>query len=237
MFARIDEIDMDDEGSWKGRIFLTLDMDWAADFVLADAIDLLTGVPATWFVTHSTPLLDRLRAEPGAELGIHPNFNPLLFTASAAGDVNQVLDGLQRLVPEAVSVRSHSLVHGTGILAECERRGFRYDCNLLIPWSTGMALRPWRHWEPGMLRVPHCWEDDVACMYGWPFDAGNDYWYRPDGLNVIDLHPIHLYLNTESLARYEQSRPVHRDPALLASWRHQGHGARSFLMALLEKYR
>ncbi|WP_414734117.1 hypothetical protein [Bordetella pseudohinzii] len=48
-------------------------MDWAADFVLADTIDLLAGLPAIWFVTHSTPLLDCLRAEPGAELGIHPN--------------------------------------------------------------------------------------------------------------------------------------------------------------------
>jgi len=45
-------------------IVLTLDIDWAGDAVLADCIELVeaTGAPATWFVTHDTPLLERVRA-------------------------------------------------------------------------------------------------------------------------------------------------------------------------------
>ena len=34
LFSRISDIDLADETTWKGRIFITLDIDWAADFVL-----------------------------------------------------------------------------------------------------------------------------------------------------------------------------------------------------------
>src|SRR5688572_22770431 len=79
-FGRISEIRPDDEASWRDRIFLTIDIDWASDEVIADTAALVeeAGVAATWFVTHDTPQIGRLRANPLFELGIHPNFNFLL---------------------------------------------------------------------------------------------------------------------------------------------------------------
>ena len=71
---------VDNESSWEDAIFLTFDIDWAHDSLLADTIDFVeaAGVNAICLITHDTLPLDRLRANPKFELGIHPNFNFLL---------------------------------------------------------------------------------------------------------------------------------------------------------------
>lgn len=56
---------------------------------------------------------------------------------------------------------------------------------------------------------------------------------RP-GLKVFDFHPIHVFLNTESLDRYERTRPLHQNPKELIKHRYQGDGTRSRLIELLE---
>ena len=78
-FGKVSEISLEEPSSYE-KVFLTFDIDWASDFVLEYCIDLIESaqVKATFFVTHETPLLERLRENPNFELGIHPNFNPLL---------------------------------------------------------------------------------------------------------------------------------------------------------------
>jgi hypothetical protein len=85
--AKLGDIRVDELSTWQDKLFLTLDIDWAHDEILAKTIDLLdrSGVQATWFVTHDTPLLERLCANPNYELGIHPNFNWLLAGDSRNG--------------------------------------------------------------------------------------------------------------------------------------------------------
>lgn len=234
LFSRISDIDLADETTWKGRIFITLDIDWAADFVLKEAIGLLedAAIPATWFSTHETPLLERIRNNPLFELGVHPNFNPLLFSAPKA-TVPEVMEQILQHLPGCAAMRSHSLVQSSGILATYAYYGLRYDCNILIPWDAGMVLKPWRHWDGEVVRVPHLWEDDVACLYGWPMDTSVNYWYQAEGINVLDFHPIHLYLNSNTLTAYEASRMAHRDPIALAPFRQSGIGSRTFLESLI----
>ena len=66
LFQSICRIDFNRPETWEGRIFLTFDIDWATDEVLSDTIDLVEAaqVCATWFVTHDTPVLARLRDNP-----------------------------------------------------------------------------------------------------------------------------------------------------------------------------
>ena len=80
VFSNISAILVDDKLSWQDQIFLTFDIDWALDAVLHDTIDLVeeAGVAATWYATHETPVLERLRSCQNYELGIHPDFNFLL---------------------------------------------------------------------------------------------------------------------------------------------------------------
>lgn len=236
--ARLVDIRPEDPRTWQGKIFVTIDVDWAHDDVLADSIDLLdrSGASATWFITHDTPLLDRLRANPNYELGIHPNFNRLLAGDFRNGrSAEEVISQLMQLVPEARSVRSHSMTQSTGLLQAFVSAGLTHDANHFIPASSGIQLKPWLLWN-GMIRVPYCWEDDVFCTYrerGVPEPDAIDV-VQHDGLAVIDFHPIHLFLNTETMARYEQTRDAHQSPDALMEHRYTGFGTRSRLLELLD---
>jgi len=148
-------------------IYLTFDIDWAHDEILEDTIDLVEMYKslATWFVTHATPLLGRLRNNPDFELGIYPNFNFLLDGDNRAGkNAEEVLDRLLTLVPEAKCVRSHSLTQSSRLIDMFSHKRFTHECNTFIPANSGIALKPWSSFC-GLTRVPYFWEDDVHMFY------------------------------------------------------------------------
>lgn len=233
-FRTISSINIDDDSSWENAIFLTFDIDWAHDDVLNDTIDLVeaTGIAATWFVTHETSALDRLRTNPKFELGIHPNFNFLLEGDERNGrNACEVIERLHAIVPAATSLRSHSMAQSTVLLDLFMRRGVTHDVNHFIPAQTDIELRPWKLWN-GLIRIPYNWEDDVHCMY----DLENEMsaFVKRPGLKVFDFHPIHVFLNTESLDRYERTRPLHNNPNELIKYRYEGYGTRNRLLDLLD---
>ena len=53
------------------------------------------------------------------------------------------------------------------------------------------------------------------------------------GFHVFDFHPIHVFLNTENLSRYERTRLLHQKPDELLKHRYQGKGTRTQLLNLL----
>lgn len=227
----------EDDSTWRDRLFLTFDIDWAHDAVLSDTIDLVerADVAATWFVTHDTPLLDRLRANSKFELGIHPNFNFLLQGDYRNGRTAQeIVDRLRILVPEAVSIRSHSMAQSSRLLDLFAREGFSHDCNHFVPAHAEIELKCWPLWN-GMVRVPYFWEDDLACHAAGACGANMADLAQRSGLKVFDFHPIHVFLNTELLDRYERTRPLHRRPDDLIRQRHEGDGTRTLLLELLGK--
>ena len=70
-FSTISQIRVEAPETWKGKLFLTFDVDWAHDDVVGDVIDLVESadVSATWFITHRSKVLDRLQANPNFEIG------------------------------------------------------------------------------------------------------------------------------------------------------------------------
>ena len=233
--SRIDTIDPADETTWAESLFVTVDLDWCADEILADTLDLLdrSRAPATLFVTHDTPVLDRIRNNPLWELGIHPNFNPLLSgDASGGADATEVIGRCLDLVPGARSVRSHALVQSTYLLREFSRLGLRYDCNTYIGHGAGIELAPISHFDGSLVRVPHLFEDDINLAQGptWDHEAIT----TAAGLVVLDFHPIHVFLNTETVERYESTRAHHRDVDALRSHVNQrATGTRDLFRAIL----
>jgi hypothetical protein len=215
----------------SNEIILTFDIDWADDAILNDCIDIVdqAGTPATWFITHETPLLDRLRENERYELGIHPNFISLLEGKS--NGVEKAIDDLLEIVPEAKSIRSHSLVQSSRLMDLFQSKGLLFDCNHFIPEQSGIILKPWQQWN-GMVKVPHMWEDDAVCIYETNTPVTD--LIKRQGLKVFDFHPIHVFLNTESLDRYERTRPLHQDPKELTKHRYEGYGTRNRLLELLE---
>jgi hypothetical protein len=225
--------------SYDNEIYLTFDIDWADDALVRDSIGLLDerGVAATVFVTHVSPFLTGLTSHPRIEVGVHPNFNGLLEAGHHESDASGLLARLHDAYPAAVSVRSHSLFQSSGLHQLFARRGLVFEVNQFIPAWSGIVCRPYRE-VTGALRVPYFWEDDVHVMAlasglaaNWDVDA----MVGAPGLKVFDFHPVHVFLNTEHMDRYDRGREHLRDAAKLAEHRCPAYGTRSFLIDLIDR--
>jgi len=198
----IREIDLFTPSTYKNRLFVTLDVDWAPDYVICEVSHYLQShqIPATWFITHDSPAIRELWAGEDFEIGVHPNFSPLLMGKRECADARQVIASMRELAPTAKSFRCHSLVQSTPLLDLMYEAGFELDCNVFLPFTAPTCLFPWRHGQ-GVTRIPYCWEDDT-----WLLGACSSPEQIADseGMKVIDVHPIHLWLNSEELNRYER---------------------------------
>lgn len=193
-------------------IALTLDIDWAPDFVIDWVAKKLikSSVKATWFVTHACPAVDRLRKRPDLfELGIHPNFLP---GSTHGSTTEEVLDYCMRLVPEARSMRTHGLVQSTQLLElVMTRTPIISDVSLFLPNAAG--IRPVEyHWAGRkLIRLPYFWEDDFEMGRPNPcFEIGTIL-SKGAGLKIINFHPMHVYLNSNSMELYESVKEIKED--------------------------
>jgi hypothetical protein len=233
-FGKISEISVNDRSSWENT-YLTFDVDWASDDVINYTIDILEkyNAKATFFITHDTKILDRLRKNPNFELGIHPNFNFLLNGSTEKGlNYNQVIENILKIVPEAVSVRSHSMTQNSNILDAFKKFGLTHDCNHFISNSSGIKLKPWVLWN-GLIRCPYFWEDDIYVMEKNKRDI--NYTCSQEGLKIFDFHPIHIFLNMSKISQYESTRKYHNDYGILKKYRNQEYGTENILKFILEK--
>ena len=231
-FSKISSIVPNDLESWQKKIFLTFDLDWAHEEVISDTIDLIdqSGISSTWFVTHKSSEIERLNRKADVELGIHPNFS----VSSRESHDNfakpyEVLSNLLNIVPNAKSVRSHSLFHSERLVDDFNEFGLSHISNCFIPFGSGLDIRPFSIWED-MVMVPHCWQDNVALRMNLPFPNKSE---LLKSHFVFNFHPIHIFLNTEKIERYESTRPFHQNPDKLISRRFNGVGTRTLLIDLI----
>jgi hypothetical protein len=221
----------------RTTLCLTLDLDWAADEVVRDALGLVADfdIPATWFVTHATPVIDEIRAAGRHEIGWHPNFNPLLDGVGVPGAI-QLISQMSALAPGAKSWRSHSVVRSSRLAAMMREAGVSHDSNMLIPPRVAPGLWPWRDCLD-LVQVPIRWADDTRMMdaaFGEPVDA-----LGVVRLLTVDFHPIHLFLNTVVMDDYQRARPAFGDVERLKALRRPegSGGARDRLVTLLKRVR
>lgn len=230
----ISEIELSNQDNVSENVYLTFDIDWASDEVLNYTLDILeeNNSCATFFVTHETILLNRIRGNSNFELGIHPNFNFLLNGSHEKGsDYKEVIQKLMDIVPEAKSVRSHSMTQSSYILEAFKEFGLSHDCNHFISVISEIELKPWMLWN-GLIRCPYFWEDDVH--YTEKDDYSIEQLLQRNGLKIFDFHPIHVYLNTEDAKRYEISRAYHRNFNQLNKFRFKGYGTENILLEIIE---
>lgn len=182
-------------------LVLTLDIDWAPDFMIDDVAQILIDrkVKATWFVTHGSPAVDRLRARPDLfELGMHPNFLP----GSTHGDTPaEVLASCRALLPEARTMRTHGLVQSTPLLDAAIENGVEIDVSLYLPHAEHAA--PLEYWREGrrLWRIPYVWEDDFEMDRPSPVWSAAPFAGR-EGLQILNFHPIHVWLNGADMEPY-----------------------------------
>jgi hypothetical protein len=222
------------------RCAITLDIDWAPDAAIDATAQLLrdTQVPATWFVTHRSPAVDRLEEVPDLfELGIHPNF----LAGSTHGDTPEdVLRHCMELVPEARSMRTHALVQSTPILEHVlTKTPIRVDVSLFLPRASGLDPVDYQWKGQSLLRIPYFWEDDVEMVRHSPSWDLAPLLDPDEDLRVFAFHPIHVALNSADMAPYEALKrsvqPLQAaSPSDLAKHSHNGSGSGTLFRELVK---
>lgn len=211
-------------------LYLTLDTDWCHERILVDTLQILEshGARATIFCTDQSKSLDLLHGNPNIELGIHPNFRPLLDgkVEGKGLTAEKILDDMLSVVPSAKCVRSHSLISGSNLTALFVSRRLTHESNLKIPFAAASNVRPFAH-PTGMVMCPFQWGDYSEMTTSIPLDLAKDYL-------VVNFHPIHVFLNSKSLHAYERTRSLHYAPEELIKYRYKGRGVRTVLLELLQ---
>tara|TARA_B110000037_G_C17122292_1_gene506407 strand:+ start:3476 stop:4171 length:696 start_codon:yes stop_codon:yes gene_type:complete len=180
---------------------LTFDLDWCEDKVFNYTLDKLIKykVPATFFVTHASKLLDKIRKYSFFELGIHPNLNK---DSTHGINYQEAIDHCLSIVPEAISFRPHGLNISSNILIYLMNRGIKIDCSIFMPNTNDINQYYFQINEKKILRVPFNWSDDYEFYQKnkkYKFDDINNY-----KTLIMDFHPIHVYLNSNSEHEYEK---------------------------------
>ncbi len=188
------------------NIVLTFDTDWAPECAIERTMDVLVanGTKATWFVTHDSPGVRRLLEYPNLfEVGIHPNF---LDGTTQGSTHHAVMEHVMAVVPNARCVRTHGMVYSAAL-----SRMFAVDFKLQVDSSIFLAGMP--HISPtevfygdrAILRVPYFWSDDgemtIQRHPSFSFSARK---FGVPGLKVLCFHPIHVFLNSDSMQPYAE---------------------------------
>jgi hypothetical protein len=220
---------------------LTFDQDWAPDCTLLQVAEILLEyqLKATFFLTHPSPVVETLKDHPQLfELGIHPNF----AEGSTQGESPPaVLKYCMGLVPGAVSVRSHAMLHSYDLLhLMCRDYGLLYDSTVylegwpdikpfLLPFSSGQNI----------LRLPYFWEDDLIILNKQPGLDPASPKLHVRGLKIFVFHPILITLNSAKLDNYIKCKKALDLPRSnlneLKPYLHSGKGVGTFFGKLCQR--
>lgn len=178
---------------------VTLDVDWAPDFMIDYVSDLLTeqNIHATWFITHDSPSIQKLSENELFEIGLHPNFEK---NSTQGKDPHSILKNLLSIAPDSKSVRTHRLFQSTPILKILPEYGIQNECTLLLEHNYN--LQPFFSKHLNLYRFPYFWEDDVTMSY--PFNWNECEFENSSSLQIFNFHPIHIYLNSKTMENYEK---------------------------------
>jgi hypothetical protein len=181
-------------------IYITLDVDWAPDFVLEEVIDLFSEykLPSTIFATHDSSILKKLPSDT-FEIALHPNYIAMHDDKAGFDYQNETLK-LQNIYPEAKGIRSHGIVQSAKLHAFWKEIGLEYESNQYIPFDISF----FRDYT-GLTRCHVYWGDNIPLITNSMKNNINlkitDKFPR-----VLVFHPIHIYLNTYSLNHYNEAK-------------------------------
>jgi hypothetical protein len=221
-------------------ISLTIDVEWAADEVIADIVQLLDErrLPATFFCTHAGIEL------PGHERALHPNFrrhgDTLRRLRAQQADFPELSDleiyraALQlthAFCPEAMGARTHSLIHDIALMQAYQEAGLQYDSSYYLPLATG--LRPFQK-EYRQLEFPIYYMDYfdlIEPVAG--FELARLQLATP-GLKVLDFHPNIVFINARDEMDYLRAKDHYHNADELRKMRVAGRGARTLFIELID---
>lgn len=202
-------------------IAITVDTDWAPLELILDTVGLIRsyGCKLTVFCTNA---LD-VEAD---EIALHPCFARL-------DDLNTPIRTLKECFPQARGIRSHALFFTEYLRPLYAKFGIAYDSNVIQYLRPGIECSII---AKQTISIPLYFMDrfhlEIAGEGDHRFSIDQFHWEK-DGLKVFDFHPIHVFLNTNSVEFYERAKQYYHEPAKLKDLVNPGQGIRTLLTEVL----
>ncbi len=211
------------------KIALTFDADWAPDFVLQYAMEILSryGFKSTFFFTNPIDFA----IPPKVEIGIHPDF---MGDSPQGKEDRDILSNLLDWFPEAKCARTHRLYWDYRLYELFPKYDLKFDSSLFLPFQS--SLEPSSAYGP-LVRMPVWWTDNLHVDRNLPLNSVTLPNFLDPGIKVLIFHPINIYLNIGSQGLFGQGldrfcpRPPDRK-ADLDRQRNSDTGMETFLETL-----
>ena len=206
----------------KSIIAITSDMDWAPDEIINHFLSIVNdfGVRVTFFCTHSVNI------EGKHELSVHPDYKP-------EEPYGETLKRLLNLFPMAKGVRNHGLFYHGSILPIFSKHNIKYISNSLMYRQS--HINPFLI-SKDVLELPIYFMDDKYLHFGGRFQLDELDLSQP-GLKIFGFHPIHIFLNTNSLEVYESAKKYYQQPKQLENYKNHNRGIKDLFIELLSYIR
>lgn len=173
-------------------LFLGSDIDFVPDYMLAHLLDLIeeSGVAWTFFVTHDTPLIARMRSNPRWELALHPYHHP---NSTQGSSLEEIIANLRAFCgAPMVGNRFHRFLHEYPDYRRLGALGVEHDSSILrlnLPYAL-----PTFHRDSKVLLFTTTFEDGSFEATGDPMEVASVDITSP-GVKVLSFHPLNVYLN------------------------------------------
>ena len=165
------------------KFIITCDLDWAPDWMIEFACDILSDYKTTFFLTNDSPLQKKLAMDID-HAGYHPN---LLPNSDHGSNIVEAFEYFDSFTPKLFMNRFHLFGHSERDLKFISNRGITLDSSLIFLNSEAIDLV----WRPDLSLniLPNFWMDGT-----WYFSK-NEKLKLNKGLKSIIVHPIDLYFN------------------------------------------
>lgn len=218
-------------------ICFTSDLDWASDYAAQKAFEYFdsNNVPVTAFVTNPNKAVDEYAKKGKIKLGIHPNFMP---DSSQGSNYDEVIDYCMKLVPGADCFRAHRYYDVNDTMDKLTKKGIKYESNV----CTLMDIVPPFLHRSKTISFPIFWEDGAFLYYSQDFSFSlMEKQLLSPGLKVINIHPMHLMLNTpyfsytreikDTLSREEWNS---MDENVISKLSYKGEGIKTYIDKIMD---
>ena len=180
-------------------------------------------------MTHDSPAIKRLKKNTLFEIGIHPNFSNY---STQGKNVEDILKKMKSIVPNAKSIRTHGLLQSSEILLKFKKYGIKNDVSILLHEESFLKPHFSKYFD--LIRLPYYWEDDIEMVNGdWQNVRKH---FSVSGLKIFDFHPIHIFLNSKTMEKYEKVKIKgypRIEQKLISKYRNEGIGVNSFFEKLI----
>lgn len=201
---------------------VTSDQDWAPEWAVAFFLNWAAeqGARPHVFTTNVSAALQAAVDEGRATRGWHPYFG---VGSTHGSTVREVIDHLAAVAPGATTFRTHRFEESSDALQALADAGFTVESQFPTRYSSGIL--PSIH-ACGLVRLPVWFEDDVWMRDADLGDALVAASIDTPGLKILNLHPVHIALNSPSFDWYDANRAAIYGSSDGVGLAYRGRGAR-----------